>query len=133
MLSSSVSQSLSSRNIFVLIHRVKSLDITQHNDSAFLNTKEAADRLATRVSSLEVQVLDGRAELASAQAHSEGTASELAAAREAAREALGCLGDMKDMKAVAAAEARAREESLNAEIANLKNALKVLKYFTVLL
>lgn len=83
--------------------------------SAFRNTKEVADRLATRVSSLEAQVLDGKAELACAQAHSEGTASELAAAREA----VGCLDDMKT-------EAKAREEGLNAEIANLKNALKVL-------
>lgn len=77
----------------------------------------AADRLMARVSSLEAQVLEGRAVLASTEAEKDGMLSELTAARDA----VGC---MEGVKAEMAA-AMAREEALRVEIAAQNNALKV--------
>ena len=77
----------------------------------------AADRLMERVSSLEAQVLEGRAVLASAETDKGGLVSELAVAREA-------VGRMEEVKAEMAA-AMAREEALRVEIAAQNNALTV--------
>ena len=70
-----------------------------------------------RVSSLEAQVLEGRAVLASAEADRDGVLSELTVARDA-------VGRMEGVKAEIAA-AMAREEALRVEIAAQNNALKV--------
>ena len=70
-----------------------------------------------RVSSLEAQVLEGRAVLASAETDKGGLVSELAVAREA-------VGRMEEVKAEMAA-AMAREEALRVEIAAQNNALTV--------
>eukprot|EP00904_Undaria_pinnatifida_P001842 jgi/Undpi1/11659/HiC_scaffold_36.g13954.m1 len=80
-----------------------------------LQEKGAADRLMERVSSLEAQVLEGRAVLASAETDKGGLVSELAVAREA-------VGRMEEVKAEMAA-AMAREEALRVEIAAQNNAL----------
>lgn len=77
----------------------------------------AADRLMARVSSLEAQVLEGRAASASAEADRDGMLSELTVARDA-------VGRMEEVKAEMAA-AMAREEALRVEVAAQNNALKV--------
>ncbi|CAM9779321.1 unnamed protein product [Ascophyllum nodosum] len=82
--------------------------------------KGAADRLAERLSSLEVQVLEGRAELSCAQVERKAIASELATAREG-------VSSLEDTKAAMEAEARAREERLRIEIVNIENTLKTAK------
>lgn len=70
-----------------------------------------------RVSSLEAQVLEGKAASASAEADRDGILSELRAARDA-------VSRMEGVKAEVAA-AMAREEALRVEIAAQNNALKV--------
>lgn len=71
----------------------------------------------TRVSSLESQVLDGRAALASAEADKTGMMSELAMTRDTA-------GRAEELKA-ALAEAAIGEEALRVEMAASKSALEV--------
>lgn len=70
-----------------------------------------------RVSSLESQVLEGRAALAFAEADRGGMISELEVTRETASR-------VKELKAVIV-EATAREEALRMEMAASKNALEV--------
>lgn len=79
--------------------------------------KGAAERLLVRVSSLESQVLEGRAALASAEADKTGMVSELVVTREIA-------GRVEGLKA-AMAEAATREEALRVEMTASKNALEV--------
>lgn len=76
-----------------------------------------------RVSALEAQVLEGRAELSSTQADRNGFASELATAREA-------VVRVDELKALVV-EAKAKEEVLRVEAASLKTALKVLMVLLV--
>lgn len=76
-----------------------------------------------RVSSLESQVLEGRAALASAEADKTGMVSELVGAREIA-------GRVEELKA-ALAEAATREEALRVEMAASKSALEVRKYLPI--
>lgn len=70
-----------------------------------------------RVSSLESQVLEGRAALASSEADKTGMASELVVSREVA-------GRVEELKA-AVAEAAIREEALRVEMTASKSALEV--------
>lgn len=77
----------------------------------------AAERLMARISSLEAQVLEGRAVLATAEADRGGIVSELSAAKDA----VGCMEEVKAEMAAASA----REEALRVEIAAQNNALKV--------
>ncbi|CAB1112145.1 unnamed protein product [Ectocarpus sp. CCAP 1310/34] len=81
-----------------------------------LQEKGAAERLMLRVSSLEGQVLEGKAALASIEADRSGILSELTAAREAAAWA-------EELKA-AITESTSREESLRVEMAATRNALE---------
>lgn len=74
-----------------------------------------------RVSSLETQVLERRAALASAEADKTGMVSELEVSRETA-------GRVEELKA-AMAEAATREEALRVEMTASKNALEVGKTF----
>lgn len=70
-----------------------------------------------RVSSLEGQVLEGKAAVASTEADRSGILSELAATREAAARA-------EELKA-AITESTSREEALRVEMAATRNALEV--------
>lgn len=70
-----------------------------------------------RVSSLESQVLEGRAALASAEADKTGMMSELAVTRET-------VGRVEELKA-ALAETATREEALRVEMTASKSALEV--------
>ncbi|CAM9112685.1 unnamed protein product [Laminaria digitata] len=84
-----------------------------------LQEKGAAERLMARISSLEAQVLEGRAVLATAEADRGGIVSELSAAKDA----VGC---MEEVKAEVAA-ALTREDALRVEIAAQNNALKAVE------
>eukprot|EP00903_Cladosiphon_okamuranus_P017656 g16259.t2 len=84
-----------------------------------LQEKGAAERLAVRVSTLESQVLEGRAAIASAEADKTGMESELAATRETA-------GRVEELKATIA-EAATREEALRVEMTASKGALEATK------
>lgn len=77
----------------------------------------AADRLTKRVSSLETQLLEGKAALASSQADRNSIVSDLAAAREISNR-------VEELKA-AVTESTTRERALSVKIASLKTALKV--------
>lgn len=79
--------------------------------------QRTAEHIAERVSSLEAQVLEGRAALASTQADRDGMISELAAARKR-------IDQMEELKA-GILEATAREGALRTHIAGIQSALKV--------
>ncbi|CAM9220071.1 unnamed protein product [Ectocarpus sp. 6 AP-2014] len=81
-----------------------------------LQEKGAAERLMLRVSSLEGQVLEGKAALASIEADRSAILSELTATREAAARA-------EELKA-AITESTSREEALRVEMAATRNALE---------
>lgn len=70
-----------------------------------------------RLSTLEGQVLDGKAALASAQAERDAMVSEVAAAREA--------GDQFRKLETAMIESSAREDAVRAKLGSSNDALKV--------
>eukprot|EP00752_Nemacystus_decipiens_P003758 g3461.t2 len=84
-----------------------------------LQEKGAAERLMTRVSSLESQVLEGRAALASTEADKTRIMSELTVMREAASR-------MRELK-TALAEAAAREEALRGDMTANKSTLETVE------
>ncbi|CBJ31988.1 conserved unknown protein [Ectocarpus siliculosus] len=84
-----------------------------------LQEKGAAERLMLRVSSLEGQVLEGKAALASIEADRSAILSELTATREAAARA-------EELKA-AITESTSREEALRVEMAATRNALEAVE------
>lgn len=70
------------------------------------------------MSSLESQILEGKAALAACEADRAGILSELAVAREVS-------GRVEELRA-AIAEAMSREETLKVEVAATKNAIEVI-------
>ncbi|CAM9700612.1 unnamed protein product [Pylaiella littoralis] len=84
-----------------------------------LQEKGAAERLMARVSSLENQVLEGRAALAVAEADRNGMISELAVARETASRVRKLNGVIE--------EVTTREEALRVEMTASKNALEAVE------